>query len=225
MTFGFSVTDQVGKKLFTPSGKCYVLYKIMHVGAGEGETTYHDTGVNRTHDPQPLFFVRSTERYIVSNTPPIGGVITKVNPPANDLNHIVVAHNTRSIVYLFMPGHWVEAKEGRQEWGARFYDEDGEVSYCGWQKPLTIDGYIPSGTEQFPPLRDNYSAILMRVMGEAALWVPSINQSAVTRFLISTTAYRGKVELLYLITGFTPAGYVNNYSAHIPYINGLIYEQ
>lgn len=227
MTFGFAVNDLSGKKLFTPSGKCYVLYRIIKAGAGQNQTSYHDTGINRTSDPVPLCFIRSTTRYPPNNTPPIGCVLLGRVSNYNDVNHIITAENTYSTIYLFMPGDWVETREGKQKWGARFYDEDGEVSYCGWQKPLTIDGYVASDTNTPPALKNSNSAILMRTMGTVSFLVPAINPNLPTIFLVTATAYNGHGELLYRVLGSQGGGssFFNNYNGHIPYIDASIYEQ
>ncbi|YBC52209.1 hypothetical protein ABM058_17420 [Morganella morganii] len=227
MTFGFSVTDQLGKKLFTPSGKCYVLYRVIKAGAGKDKTSYHDTGIYRATDPTPLCFVRSTERYTGDSPLPLGCMMLGKPWPHNDATYIITAENTYSTVYVFMPGYWVEAREGRQTWGARFYDEDGEVSYCGWQKPLTIDGFISQGASDPQQMKRVSNAILMRAMGSRAMFIPSINPSGPTIFYVTSTAYNGRSEPFFKIVGGQGGGasYLNSYKGDIPYIDSALYEQ
>lgn len=226
MTFGFTVNDATKRKLFTPSGKCYVLYRVMNVGSGKNKASYHDTGISRTSDPVPLCFVRSTEMYTSSNTPPLGCVFLGRFGTYNDQNHIITAENTRSVIYLFMPGNWVENKEGKQKWGARFYDEDGEVSFCGWQKPLIIDGYISSEDGTSQQLRKNTNAILMRALGEMSLYIPSMDPTLPVIFFVTGTAYNGRSAPLFKTVGLQGGGanYGRSYKGHIPYIDASIYE-
>lgn len=227
MTFGFSVRDETGKTMFTPNGECYVFYAKYNVGAGAAGETKTDTGISVSADPQPLFFVISS--YIhrdpqVSNIPLGELSVGNYYNQNNALNHVITASGNKSVVYVFMPGWWVERKYGSQKWGARFYDENGKVSWCGWQKPLQIAGYIPSDHGSPHTLKTATCAVMMRSLGHASLYVPSIDRDFLVKFHMTASAMNGRTEQLWLIVGRGGGSGAWGYTGDIPYIDSAIYE-
>lgn len=165
--------------MFTPGGECYVFYEKHNVGSGAVGGTETDTGISISSDPEPLFFVISSSIYrdpVYSNIPLGELSIGNYYGQNNTKNHIIKASGNHSKVYVFMPGWWVERKYGPQKWGARFYDENGKVSWCGWQKPLQVAGYIPSKPGEPTTLKTATCAVMMRSLGHASLYVPSIDR-------------------------------------------------
>lgn len=199
--YGFKVTDDKGVNLFVPNASCYVHYKTYSYT----KTQNGDFSTGLSGSLKAVFFTRE----LVQNATPgvwNGFNIGVIQPfVLNGVWHIKTDGFTGS-VYVFLPGYDVQRlSPSSARWGARFYDEQGLMSFVGTQRPLSISAFIKSQTgTPFNGTKSGniYHAMPHGVVGQARVPVGS----GWLVFHNTVTMYQGIVSYKFLPAGEAPGG-------------------
>lgn len=190
--FGGRVYNQNGQALLPASGQCYVLWKTVSVGAGADAEHKVGLGIVRGSVPTPIIFVRSTQWFGNWNGVErlsYGWLYTRTVPGQE---YIIHSFDTRATAWVFMPADWVAARDPKQNWGVRFYGEDGKPTYVGTRKPLQIATlYKYPRLDPIPDvsLGSASLAILIGPSGYHNTW-----QSNQYQYCVYRTLYNGRLK-------------------------------
>lgn len=190
--FSGRVLGEDGKSLFPPSGQCYVHWKTIQIGGGNGISKDHGLGVYKGRDPVPLVFVRASTFYGGWNG------VARLSDGWCTLKslseYIIQTNSVSAYAWIFMPGDWVNIKQNNNyKFGIRFYGEDGRVTYLGNNRPLQI-----ATSFRYPkndPIADitigsSDLACLIGISGYHITW--QMNQSV--DYLVSRILHNGKLR-------------------------------
>ncbi|WP_195432687.1 hypothetical protein [Morganella morganii] len=204
--FGFRITDEFNKGLFVPSAQCYVFYKSYPIIKG---TTANKL---KTGIPGAIPCVVFSKETKLNQDSSFGGLnIGYAIALVENGEWVINSSGFTGVYYFFMPSSDAERIAGdKPSWGARFYDENGRASFVGWQKPLTVDGFVQSKiNEAFNGTRLSKSnlAIPCGGIGQARIYMGGTSGvSGFTVFNLTLSMYQDRISYKFLPVGEAPGG-------------------
>lgn len=200
--FGYRIKNEAGLNQFLPSAQAYVLYKSFNfTEKTDGEI---NTGISSSINC--VFFSRQTKSGIIPGQW-YGLDMGMINPYIRNGVWVIKYSNFDGKVYAFMPSADVTRITGvKEKWGARFYDENGNQSFVGTQKPLRVVSFVENkpGTPFNGTLTGNdYHAIPCGFVGQARIPTGSAGWLI---FETTISILYGKVTFKFYHTGEAPGG-------------------
>lgn len=199
--FGYRVRNESGASQFVTTSQAYVFYKSYgFIEKTDGEI---NTGIPSSLNC--VFFSRQTKSGIIPGQ--WNGLDTgMINPYARNGVWVIKYSNFDGMVYAFLPSSDVTRITGtRERWGARFYDEYGNQSFVGAQKPLKVVSFVESkpGVPFNGTLTGNdYHAMPCGYVGQARIPIGS----GWLVFETTISILYGKVTYKFYPAGEAPAG-------------------